>query len=174
MTSVYDSINEYIFGNATSHGNTTIYPVETIAPGVCVSQMEQVVQSFWDVVYAMIVLTVATALFPFVCFCCKKRPRCIARVFFLCGFTQLVVGLLLATVLMPQCPAVCGEFVCSVHQYNPGPLYGIITTLIGLLWLCKACSLQRVAKKQELEKASEGLRLESNDKKGPEEPGEFV
>jgi hypothetical protein len=174
MTSAYDTINEYIFGNATSDVNGTMYPVETLAPLDCMNQMNQVVEVYWDLVYAMIVLTIITVLVPCILFCFKNRPRCIARIFYLSGLTEILIGMLLATVLMPHCPLVCGELVCSVHQYNPGPVYGIIFTIIGLLWLCKACSLQRVAKKQELEEASEGLRLESNDTKTAEESGDLV
>lgn len=109
----------------------------------------------------MVGLTVATVVVYLVFLCCCKLPRCMARIFYLSGLAKLIIGTLMATVLMPECPMESGPHVCSMYKYNPGPFGGIVFISIGIVWCCKACSLQRVAKKQEmLEEEAEKAALE--------------
>ncbi|CAB9506126.1 expressed unknown protein [Seminavis robusta] len=165
MSNLLDTVEGYIWGNSTDAVvNGTMYPVETLPPATCDEKMTQPVEVYWTLVGSMLVLFLATFVLPFICFCCKNHPRCLARIFFFSGLIKLIIGSLLASVLLPQCPIECGEFFCGVHKYSPGPVYGIIFIIIGLLWLCRGCALKRSAKKQELEREAErataGLALE--------------
>lgn len=139
------------------------YPTETLAPQSCIATLEPKLNVFWDVVYSMLALFFLTLLLPYLLFCFRNRPRCMATCFNTMAFVFVVMGITLSTVLMPQCPLNCGELVCGVHKYNPGPIYGCISIFMGVLWMCKACSLQRQAKRAEVEQEAAKATVEGGE-----------
>lgn len=136
-------------------GNETVYPAATLSTDQCHNQIDGNVDAFWNVLYAMVALLMATILMPYVFFCCKNYPRWLAKLYGLSGIINVVIGILMVSVLLPKCPLECGELFCSVHKYNPGPIYGCVMMFLGILWWCKACALRRQAKKEEIEKMAD-------------------
>lgn len=119
----------------------------------CANYMEPEVKVFWDVVYAVLVLFIVTIMIPWLCCCFRGRPRCLARAYSLSGLIHMLIGLLLATALLPLCH--CNEEVCSVHRYNPTAGYGSVSVVIGFFWWVKACCLRRYARKVEQQAADD-------------------
>lgn len=148
LNTVVETVENFFNPNAT-------YPDQTLPPSDCHDSMDKEVQVFWDLVYSMAGVLMITILMPYIFFCCKNWPRVLAKLYGLAGMLNAIVGVLMLSVLLPQCPLDCGEFFCSVHKYNPGPIYGCFCLFLALLWWCKACSLRRQAKQQEIEKQAE-------------------
>ena len=140
------SFFETMFGE----GEIPDYPEDTLAPMACAAQMHDSTQTYWDLLYAMMALAMLTILVPYLFFCCTKRFRCIAWIYFVSGLVKIICGILLATALVPECPLECGAFFCSLHEYNPGPLYGCIVMVVGVLWLLKGCTLRMKGTRAEL------------------------
>ena len=163
MSNIINTVEETFNGYWNGNGNNAtemdaLYPDETLAPQTCLDNMEHSVNLFWNMVYSMLALLMFTILMPYGFFCCWSRPRCLAAFYNVMGLVNLIIGSLLASVLKPVCPLECGKFVCSMHKVNPGPVYGCIVIFIALLWFCKACSLYRQARRQEVEQEAERVK----------------
>lgn len=123
-----------------------VYPEDTLAPMVCEDQMAAQVQTYWDLLYTMIFFALLTIIVPYLSSCFMSKHsfqimRFVAGVHYFSGALKVICGLLLSTALLPNCPVECGEFFCDLHEYNPGPLYGVIVFFVGVLWLLKAMML---------------------------------
>lgn len=150
MEGVQKTVQGYVSGwlnggsNATLDNSAqTLAPGETYAPADCVAKMEPEVHVFWSLVGAMLVLLIVTILVPWICCCCRHRPRCLAALYTASGLVDVICGSLLATVLLPMCPPGCGEGdTCSKHRYHPTPAYGAVCVCIGMVWFLKSCWLR--------------------------------
>ena len=163
MSQYIDEAKNYFYGNETE----VVYPEDTLPPQDCEASMHKEISVYWDLIWSMLALFFVTILLPYIFFCCRNKPRIVAKVYGLSGMVNVVIGILLSTVLMPQCDVNCGKYFCGNHMNNPGPVYGCVVTVIGVLWWCKACSLRRQAKRQELEDAA----LKAEGAAAPKEDG---
>jgi len=145
---LFETVESYFGGSST----TPIYPSETLAPMDCADRMASDVQTYWNTLTAMLVLVVVMLIMPYLFCCCaqQRKWRFISWMYVLAGWIKIICGILLSTALLPDCPLECGAFFCGLHEYNPGPLYGAIVVLIGLLWLVKACTLRIKGKRAEI------------------------
>jgi hypothetical protein len=145
------------------HYNQTVeYPTNTMAPEDCRARLDSDsgLENFWGLVYAMVALTMLTILMRYLFFCCSKWTRCFAKLYGLAGTFNFLVGILMVSVLLPECPPDCGVYFCRIHHYNPGPIYGCVVMFMGVLWWCKACQLRRQAAREEVEKEAQRVMAE--------------
>jgi len=146
------------FENLAEGGGIPVYPEETtLPPETCAHNMEESVSTYWDLVYAMLVLAFVTVMMPYVFGCCRKsiRYRLSSWIYMVSGWVKVICGLLLCTALVPECPVECGSFFCSLSQYNPGPIYGVIVLFVGVFWFIKACTLNMAAKRASVAAANQ-------------------
>jgi len=168
FNTVEQDVKDYFFGSANhttvgagigSSGdvaNTTGIDAEFTEADYtdCDYLMSKDITMYWSIVGGMFGLFLLAFVVPYIVCCCNTRwPKCASRWFFYLGLVHWIMGALLSTKLMPTCLlALCGEVFCSAHKYNPGQVWGGVIVGLGFILQCKACSLMRVAKKQQNER----------------------
>ena len=154
-----DEAKDYFFGssnftsNADDGTNGTAIPVEETDCDYLMNSQEHLGR-YWEAVGAAAALFVAAFIVPYLLCCCNSRwPRCASKWFFTMGLLQWVIGILLATYLMPEClEEMCGAHFCSAHKNNPGQVWGGVVIGLGFVLMCKSCGLRRYAKHREQER----------------------
>ena len=150
------SLYEEIFG----YQDAVQYPEETLAPLTCADQMAKEVTTYWNMLYAMMALVLLTMVAPYVFLCCSKRLKykCLASFYYTIALVTFICGVLLSTdkALMPDCLLECGAFFCSLHEYNPGPLYGAIVIVLSFVWTLKGCMLSYKGRQAKAQKNGDG------------------
>lgn len=164
---VEGNVEGYLYGNNSTNAGSNfgealggLIHVDADAEG-CVD--EDVVTLYWDALLGMLGVIIFTILVAFLFGCCSKR--CAGRWYTMMGLVHLIMGALLASVLMPTCDCAEDNDICSAHKYNPGPVWGAIVMVLGILFACKGCCMVRGANQEDAVE-NEGAKLLAQDDHG--------
>jgi len=166
ITGIYEEglndAEEYMYGSNSTHAGESfqealggLIQVDEDAEA-CVD--EDLVTLYWNAVLGMFGVLAFTLLMAFFFSCCSKR--CAGRWYEMMAVVHLIMGALLASFFVPtcNCPGDDPDDICSAHKYNPGPVWGAMFCVVGILLGCRGCCMVRGANRASVVEA-EGSKL---------------
>jgi hypothetical protein len=106
-----------------------------VSKELCLEEVQDSTNLYWQVVVGSLVLTSFNVALYYLFFrrSFEGAPGLASQFFFVTGSIKIVLGVLIVVLFVPACPDRCS---CE-DMDMPSPAYGLVCTLIGILWLLR-------------------------------------